>query len=114
MASNRRTNARAWIALLLGAASIPFGILVFYLTAQASPITRLFLVYLAVFLAASATVVAGHSARRQIRRTHGLGGGLAIAGLAIGYLFLVLATVALAMLIAWLVVCGGTPCGLPP
>ncbi len=56
---------------------------------------------------AVAAVVTGHMARGQIRRTGEGGGGLALAGLILGYLHLALAAVAIVVLIALVAIASG-------
>jgi uncharacterized protein DUF4190 len=56
------------------------------------------------FVGGVAAVILGHIARGQIRRTGEAGGGLALAGLILGYLHLVGAVLVTAI---WLVLLGG-------
>ena len=53
-------------------------------------------------------VITGHMARGQIRRTGESGNGFAIAGLILGYVHLVLAVIAIAILVIVFVVIGAS------
>jgi len=110
MASGMRTNVLARLSVLLAAASIPFGIILFYASAPAPTVARLLLVYGGVLVAALATIVTGHVARRQIRQSQERGNGLAIAGLVTGYVLLGLTLIALVIAQLWFVLCGSDRC----
>jgi Domain of unknown function (DUF4190) len=61
--------------------------------------------FLCPFIGGILAVVFGHVARGQIRRSGESGGGLAVAGLILGYLHLVAVVV---FVFIWLVILGGT------
>jgi hypothetical protein len=103
MASGMHTNMLARVCLLLAIGVIPFGIILFYAAAPAPGVARLLLTYGGIFVATVATIVTGHIARRQIRQRQERGNGLTIAGLAIGYVLLVFAVIALVIAQLWFV-----------
>ena len=57
-------------------------------------------------IGAIVAIVTGHMARGQIRRTGEGGGGLALAGLILGYLHLVIAVIAIAIIVITVVIIG--------
>lgn len=56
---------------------------------------------------AIAAVITGHMARAQIRRTGEGGGGLALAGLILGYVHLALAVIGIIVIVIIAVIAGG-------